>query len=149
MKVIRWTPTTTGPSLGLQDDIDQLFSGYFARAPREADVASVFTPAVDIEETLDEYVLRADLPGVSQADVKVSLLGDTLTLRGERRHADAKQDATWRHSERIHGAFERAFKLSRSVDANRVSASYRDGVLEVHVPKAEGSRMREIEVKVG
>lgn len=148
MKLIRWTPAS-GPAFGLQDDIDRVFSGYFSRTPQSADAASFLSPAVDIEETMDEYVLRADLPGMSQADVKVSLLGDVLTLRGERKRSESKQDATWRHSERSYGTFERTFKLTRSVSADRVSATYRDGVLEVHIPKAEEARMREIEVQVG
>jgi len=145
MTLIRWTPK----SQAFQDDIDRVFSGIFARAPLQADVPSFYAPSVDIEETPDEYVLRADLPGMSQKDVKVSLLGDILTLRGERKREDAKPDTTLRHNERAYGSFERTFKLTRSVNGDRVSATYRDGVLEVHVPKAEEARMREIEVQVG
>lgn len=148
MKLIRWTPASAA-SFGLQNDVDRLFSGYFARTPQSADAATSLAPAVDVEETMDEYVLRADLPGVAQADVKVSMLADVLTLRGERKRPESKQDAELRHSERSYGTFERTFKLTRSVSADRVHATYRDGVLEVHIPKAEEARMREIEVQVG
>lgn len=149
MTLIRWTPKVARNCVGFHDEVEQVFSGYFARVPHRADVASVHAPAVDIEETTDEYILRADLPGISQKDVKVSLLGDILTLRGERKREDAEPKATWRHTERAWGPFERTFKLTRSVRSDHVSAAYRDGVLEVHIPKAEEARMREIEVQVG
>ncbi len=148
MKLIRWTPNS-GSSLGLHDDIDRLFSGYFSRTPQSAEAATVLAPAVDIEETQDAYVLKADLPGMTQADVKVSLLGDVLTLRGERKRPEPGHESAWRHSERSYGTFERTFKLTRSVRADGVQATYRDGVLEVKVPKAEEARTREIEVQVG
>ena len=103
---------------------------------------------VDIEETADEFVIKADLPGVTQKDVKVSLLGDTLTIRGERRQESEKKDGSAHRTERMHGMFERTFRLGTPVRSDRVSAQYRDGVLEVHVPKAEEAKLREVEVQV-
>jgi HSP20 family protein len=104
---------------------------------------------VDIEETPDAFVLRADLPGMSQKDVKVVLTGDVLTLRGERKRETTKSEGTCHRCERVHGAFERTFTLTSPVRADQVKATYRDGVLEVLVPKAEEARVREIEVQVG
>src|SRR5580765_4677877 len=80
MTITRWSPLTLSPARGLSGaDLDQLFDGLFTQTPARGDVAPVFAPAVDIEETADEFVFKADLPGVSQKDVKVNLLGDTLT----------------------------------------------------------------------
>jgi HSP20 family protein len=105
-------------------------------------------PVVDIEETPEQFVLRMDLPGVAQKDVKVHVMGDTLTIRGERRQSGTEKDGNWLRCERSHGVFERAFTLGAPVRADQVKASYRDGVLEVSVPKAEEARLREVEVKI-
>src|SRR5262245_29484040 len=86
MAITRWSPLTLSPARGLlSDDLTRLFDGFFTSRPWQGDLAPAFTPAVDIEETADEFVFKADLPGVSQKDVKVNLMGDTLTIRGERK----------------------------------------------------------------
>ena len=92
--------------------------------------------------------MRADLPGMSQKDVKVSVMGDTLTIRGERRQASTHKEGNLRRTERVHGIFERSFTLAAPVKGDQVKASYRDGVLEVRVPKTDEARLREIEVQV-
>jgi HSP20 family protein len=112
------------------------------------ELPDAFFPAVDIEEVGDEFILRADLPGVSQKDVKVSLMGETLTIRGERKQETSKADATAVRFERLYGTFERTFTLGVPVRNDKVRALYRDGVLEIHVPKAEEAKLKEIEVQV-
>jgi HSP20 family protein len=145
--LIRWSAHPARDLLGLRDDVDRLFEGVFeSRGPR-ADWPGI-TPPVDIEETKDEFIVRADLPGVSQKDVKVSLLGDVLTIRGERKQAQETKGQNLHRVERRYGTFERSFSLGVAVRADQVKASYRDGVLEIHVPKAEEARVREIEVQV-
>ena len=151
MAIIRWTPSPFAPArelFGFQDDVNRLFDGFFTRSPLRGDVAPMFAPALDIEETAEEFVVRADLPGMTQKDVKVSLMGDTLTLRGERKQENLKQDGNMHRVERIFGSFERSIALGVPVRNDKVSALYKDGVLEIHVPKAEEARMREIEVQV-
>jgi HSP20 family protein len=93
-------------------------------------------------------VIKADLPGVSQKDVKVSLMGDTLVIRGERR-SEKNDETTPLRIERSYGMFERSFTLGAPVRSDQVKATYRDGVLEIHVPKAEEARLREIDIQVG
>ena len=147
MTLIRWgsAPVTPIRDLTNFDEVNRLFDSLFT-TPR-GDLNAIFTPAVDIEETPTEFVVRTDLPGVAQKDVKVSLMGDTLTIRGERRQ-ESPQGSNHR-LERVHGSFERSFTLGTPVRGDQVKAQYRDGVLEVRVPKAEEARMREIEVQVG
>jgi HSP20 family protein len=152
MTLIRWSPTPFAPLRDLptiQDEVNRLFDSAFTRGPLRADLSAVFTPLVDVEETSEEFILRADLPGVAQKDVKVSLMGDTLTIRGERKREIGQKDGSHHRIERLYGTFERSFTLGSPVRNDQVKAQYRDGVLEVHVPKAEEARIREIEVQVG
>ena len=150
MAIIRWNPVTLTPVrdlFGNQDEVSRLLDGFFTKSPLLGDTAAAFTPAVDIEETADEFVVRADLPGVPQKDVKVSLMGDVLTIRGERKQESDRNDGGRHRVERVYGSFERSFRLGTRVSNDKVKAQYRDGVLEIHVPKAEEAKVREIEVQ--
>ena len=148
MTLIRWNaaPVSTLRDLTrFEDEVSRLLDGVFTR---RAPGNGTFIPAVDIEETTEEFVVRMDLPGIAAKDVKVSLLGDTLTIRGERHYESPAKDANQHRLERVHGTFERSFILGTPVGSDKVKAQYRDGVLEVRVPKAEESRTRDIEVQV-
>ena len=152
MTVIRWNPATLTPLRDLpiiQDEVNRLFDNFLTRGSFRGDLSAGFTPSVDIQETAEEFIVRADLPGVSQKDVKVSLMGDVLTLRGERRQEESTRDGSHHRLERIHGTFERSFSLGAPVRNDQVKAQCRDGVLEVRVPKAEEARVREIVVQAG
>jgi HSP20 family protein len=148
MSLIRWIPRRNGlQSVALDTDLDRLFEGFFNPALLRSDMGAL-TPAVDVEETADAYLFRADLPGVSAKDVKVTVHNDTLTLRGERKREEKSSDGSRHRVERAYGAFERSFTLALPVRADQVKASYKDGVLEVHVPKADEARPRDIEVQI-
>jgi HSP20 family protein len=147
MTLIRWNPGVRRDLTRVHDEMDRLFDQFFGGLPYRTDVGT-FAPAVDIMESPEGFVLKADLPGIDQKDVKVSVMGDVLTIRGERRQTATQKDGNLHRSERLYGSFERSFTLGVSVRADQVKASYRDGVLEVRVPKAEEARMREIEVQV-
>lgn len=147
MTLIRWNPSLLSPHrdlVRLHDEMDRLFDDFTGRTP-----ARLFAPPVDIEETPETFVLRADLPGMTQNDVKVSLMGDAVTIRGERQATSASNGGTVHRSERVTGSFERTFTLGTPVRADKVEASFKDGVLEVRIPKAEEARVREVEIKVG
>jgi HSP20 family protein len=150
MPIIRWSPngSSTRDLLGFQDEFNRLFDNFVGRWPTRADLGAAFAPAVDIEETPEEFVLRADLPGVAQKDVKVSLMGDVLTIRGARQK-ETKSEGSPQRTERVYGSFERTFALGVPVRNDKVKATFKDGVLEVRVPKAEEARLKEIEVQVG
>ena len=131
----------------IQDEVNRLFDGVLGW-PQNGELQTLFAPPVDVEESAEEFIVRLDLPGVSQKDVKVSLLGDTLTIRGERKSETNCKDGSLHRSERAYGQFERSFTLGTPVRNDQVKATYKDGVLEVRVPKAEEARKREIEVQV-
>jgi HSP20 family protein len=150
MKLVRWLPNRgNGSSLmTIPADVDRLFEDFFSPAPFHAGWPSA-APAVDVEETPDGYAFRADLPGMQPKDVKITMNGDTLTLRGERKREEKKTEGALHRIERSYGSFERSFTLEQPVRADQIKASYRDGVLEIHVPKADEAKPREIEVQVG
>lgn len=150
MTLVRWAPgyLPARDLIHMQDELNRFVDGIFSSRPR-TELTTPFTPVVDIEETPEEFVLRADLPGVQQKDVKVSLMGDTLTIRGERKFERESKDRTVHRVERASGQFERIFTLGTPVRADAVKAAYRDGVLEIHVPKADEARLKEIDIQVG
>ncbi len=146
MTLVRWSPARELTTF--QNDVDRLLEGFFRRGALRGDLSPIFAPPVDVEETADEFVMRADLPGISMKDVKVSVMGDTVTIRGERSGEKSSQDGSLHRVERSFGSFERSFTLGAPIRADKVKAQYKDGVLEVRVPKAEEARPREIEVQV-
>jgi len=148
MSLIRWTSRHPNAELAFRRELDRLFEDVFT-SPRARSEWSPATMPVDVEETAEAYVFRADLPGMQPKDVKVSLQGDTLSLRGERKREEQGSEGASHRVERSYGAFERSFKFGTPIRGDQVKASYKDGVLEVRVPKADEARSREIEVQAG
>ena len=147
MTLIRWNPASMRPTDTFQNEVDRLFQSVLA--PSNGKSTSNLIPAVDIEETSESFVFRADLPGVKAEDVRVSIEADMLTLRGERRALHSASEGSTRRVERAFGMFERQFTFNTPVQSDAISAVYRDGVLEVTVPKAETAKAREIQIQVG
>ena len=106
-----------------------------------------WAPAVDIRETEDAYEVMADLPGFDKKDVEITLENSVLTLRGERKWEGEQGEQAYRRIERAYGEFTRSFSLPTQVDAEKVDASFQDGVLTISIPKSEESRPRRITVK--
>ena len=133
--------------LSWHTEFDDLFRDFFqGRADRAA-----WIPAVDIEEQDDSYLVTADVPGLTEKEIKVTLHDGVLTLHGERKaeKEDKDQKGGSRRIERTYGTFSRSFTLPRGTDPDKVKAAYKDGVLTVTVPKAEEVKPKEIEVKAG
>jgi len=106
-----------------------------------------WAPAVDIFERGDDLIIRAEIPGVEKDDIDISVENNTLSIRGQRkREKEFDEDRTYR-MERVFGGFVRTFSLPRTVDASRISASYKNGVLELQLPKAEEAKPKRIEIK--
>jgi len=141
-KLVRWSPN--GDWMGVHGEINRLFDSLAGTT----EAAPGWVPAVDVRETGDEFFVRMDLPGLDSKDVKVSVFEDTLTVSGERRESTEAQDVKWHHVERYHGAFERRFQLGSAVQGDKVSATYKNGVLEIRVPKAEQAKPREIQIQI-
>jgi HSP20 family protein len=127
------------PFTALQREMNHLFEDMLRGVPRaaapEAVRAAAWSPDVDIKETPGGYILTADLPGLDQKDVGLTLVGDTLTIKGERKVEKTEKDDAWQVMERTYGAFYRAFTLPFVVDAAKVQAAFDKGVLTITIPK--------------
>jgi HSP20 family protein len=133
----------------VQSEVNHLLDTFAGRQPVGAmERSRSWLPAVDMHETKDSLVLKVELPGVRDGDVAVSIIGDLLTIKGERRWDDDVKDQKFLHVERAHGQFERLIQLPMAVQADKVKASYRDGVLEITLPKVEEMKPRNIKIDI-
>jgi HSP20 family protein len=132
-------PESPVPSL-----IDGLFNDAFF-APLRAPAA--FQPAADLSETDDEYIVRLEVPGLEPGDVTVEVLGDSLSIKGEKRDQHEAAAEGIRRVERRYGSFARTFRLGSSFDPESISAELKNGVLTVTLPKSEAAKPRRVEVK--
>jgi HSP20 family protein len=142
MAIVRYEP------LNLFDQFNREINRMFSGGPVQANTAQErnWVPAVDIREEENRFVLAADLPGVERKDVDVSLEDGVLTIRGER-HAESEEKREGIHRrERVHGTFLRQFTLPDTVNAEQISATVKDGVLEVIIPKQDKPEPRRITV---
>lgn len=127
----------------VQNRIQRLFSDLLA--PQQAEGLG-WTPAIDVLETEAELVIRADLPGLKKEDVVLEVSEGMLVLKGEKREEKEEARAEYRLIERSWGAFERSFTLPSAVEADRITAEFRNGVLEVHLPKTAKAVGRKVEI---
>jgi len=131
----------------LRRDMDRLFDSFLGRMPSE-EYAALWTPAVDVEETKDSLVVRAEIPGMSKEEIKIQTVGDNLVISGERKHEAEEKDRHFHRVERTYGKFQRALALPVEVEPDKAKASYKEGVLEITFPKSEKARAKEIEIEV-
>jgi HSP20 family protein len=149
MALIRWEPAREISSL--QQEMNRLFNTFFEApaGPPQGGGTRRWVPAMDLVETGEHFVLRADLPGLSEDDVDLSLEENVLTLSGERKvEHEAKGEGFYR-VERATGAFSRSLTLPEGVDGDAITARFDKGVLEVRIPKPEQRRPRKLQITVG
>jgi HSP20 family protein len=148
MTLIRWEPARELQSI--QSEMNRLFNTFFEpSAAGNGAVMRRWSPAMDLVETDEHFVLRADLPGVSEGDVKIELDDNVLTISGERKAAHEERKEGFYRVERAYGSFSRTLTLPEGVDAEGISANFDRGVLEVRVPKPEQRKPRKVEISVG
>lgn len=138
----RWEPMRE--MMTLREAMDRLFDDAFTR-PLSASGVSV-VPAIDLCETADEVVVKANLPGMTSDDVQITVASDVLTLRGELK-ADDMKDATYHILERRYGTFERSMTLPAPVQTEKSKADFENGVLTITLPKAETVKPKTISIK--
>ncbi len=154
MSLIPWqrSELNSGPTFGrlstLRDELDRLFETPVTQWARASGFLSGATPALDVHEDKDNYVVKAELPGMKKEDIDVSLHDGVLNISGERKSEETTEKTTVYRSERFFGRFQRTVKLPATVSADKIKAQYKDGVLTVTLPKAEEAKPKQIDVQV-
>ena len=151
----RWEPMMTrwNPFKELED-MERRLSTYLGRpairteAGKEAMTIAEWSPLVDIVEDDKAYLIKAEIPEMKKEDVKISVQENVLSISGERKYEKEEKGKKYHRVERAYGSFLRSFTLPEDADGTKVSAEYKDGVLNVHLPKSEKAKPKAIEVKV-
>ena len=144
--VEQWKPV--GSFSDVQGEMNRLLDTFFGQPVTMAVGDRVWAPLADIYENKDDLYVTFELPGVREKDVSLSINGDVLTVRGERRFEHDLKDQGYHRVERTYGKFERAMPLPIAVQADKVKATYRDGVLEIRLPKVEEVKPKDIKIDV-
>lgn len=151
MAIVRWDPAQELDSL--QSDMNRLFDTFFQARDGGGRVGGNgirrWVPPMDLTETDDEYVLRADLPGLRREQVEIEVKDNVLTISGERRSEHEDQGEGFHRVERSFGRFSRSLDLPKGVEAGAVGADFADGVLEVRIPKPEQALPTKVEIGAG
>ncbi len=145
MKLAKWDPFR---------EMEDMFDRYSRaidrprRGSQEVLAAGDWAPRVDIAETDTEFTIKAEIPEVKKEDVKVTVDSGVLTIRGERKQEKEEKDKKFHRVERYYGSFTRSFSLPDNVDESKIEASFKDGMLNLQIPKTEAAKPKAIEVKV-
>ena len=144
MKLVRWDPLQE--LLAMSNRLNRPVNDPYAQ--RTEDSFGAWAPPVDIFERQDQLVIRAEVPGIHKEDMDVRIENGVLTLHGERKEEKETKEVNAHLMERVYGSFTRSFSLPTTVDPTKVTAVYKDGVLEVTVPKVETAKPKKVEIKV-
>lgn len=146
MAIVRWDPFRD--LVSMQERLNHLLAGAQARWSEDEGYGA-WIPPVDIFERGDMLVISVELPGVGSSDIDVRVENGVLTLQGQRRRSEEVDDKNAYRLERIFGTFSRSFTLPTTVDPTKINARYKDGVLEVQLPKAEEAKPKKVQIQVG
>jgi HSP20 family protein len=154
MALIRWRPRTELDPFrdltGIQDEINRLFDWTLGRRPFEGAglLQGEWAPAIDIAENENSVFVKAELPGLTEKDIDVNILGDTLTIKGEKKKEEEKKEQNYYRLERSYGSFQRTVSLPSAVHAEKCRASFKNGILEIEMPKKEEAKPKQVKVNV-
>lgn len=126
------------PLRSLQSEVDSIFDNFFrgfSFAPAIVDEGGILAPKLDVAETEKEYQVTLEIPGVEEKDIDVSLSGDVLTIKGEKKAEEKEEGKNWHRVERSYGSFQRSFTLPDGVNSDKIEAGFKNGVLDVRIPK--------------
>lgn len=144
MAIIRWDPFKE--ILDLRDEIDRIFSETLGRWPRRRE-ETAWVPPIDVSETDNEVIVKADLPGLSEKDVEVLISGNYLTIKGERKREKEVKGENFYRVERVYGSFERSLELPAEVNPDKAKAQYKNGVLTITIPKTAKAKVKSIKIE--
>ena len=131
----------------MQRDVEDMFERFFGEAGTSSGTAAMFAPPLDVIDRGNEIVVRADLPGLTREDIEIHVEDGMLTVRGEREEQREENKDNYRWSERWEGAFMRTIPLPTEVERDKIQAEFRNGVLEIRIPKKKEAAPKKIEIK--
>ncbi len=143
-----WRRRVENAPASLRREFDEFMQKFFGSERLDWLSGRNFSPAVDISENDNEILVKAELPGIDQKDIEVSLLGDVLTIKGEKREEKEEKGENVHRIERSYGSFSRSFNLPCEVKIDAVEAKFKDGVLSLKLPKTETSKKKSIKINV-
>ena len=146
MTLVRWRPFRG--LYNLKDEFNRMFEGFSDRGIRQSEDGGVWMPATDIQETKDDVVVSVELPGMKKDEIKVMVQDNVLTIRGEKKQEKEEKDTNYHRIERSYGFFTRSFSLPTTAKADKIKATYDNGILQVELPKAEEVKPKEIPIAV-
>ncbi len=132
----------------MRREMDHLWDYFFEERPGRREEVGQWLPSLDLSETKDEFVVKAEVPGIDPKNIDISLSEGMLTIKGEKKQEKEEKDENYHFVERSYGSFIRSVRLPGQVQEDKVKASYKDGVLKVALPKSEEARKKEIKIKV-
>jgi HSP20 family protein len=146
MELVPWRPFREISSL--RGEMDKLWDNFFGERVLGKAFSDEWNPSVDISETENNLLIKAELPGLESKDVSVSISGDLLTIKGEKKKEKEEKDEHHHYIERYAGTFQRSFRLPVNVQSDKVEAAFKNGVLKITLPKVAEARKKAIEIKV-
>ena len=144
MTLVKWTPKP----MSLFDEMDNMVSSVFGNDWNFPAKHTDWAPAVDVKETDDLFLITADIPGLTKKDVKVNITDGKMTISGAAKVEDNEENSRYHYRERRYGSFKRTFNLPESINEEKISASFKNGILEIELPKHENVLLKEREIKV-
>ena len=147
MTLVRFNPTRD--LWRIRDDMDKVFNQFFSRPYEGTDFPEVdWSPRVDIMEKDNEFLLRAELPGLKKDDVKITMHDNILTIKGEKSGEVKEENNNFHLCERHYGRFARSFRLPNPIEAKKIDATMKEGILTIALAKSEEAKPKEIEIKM-
>ena len=128
--------------------MDRLWRSFFREGPLARTWEREWTPSLDLSETEDSFIVRAEVPGVVAKDINISLVGNVLTIKGEKKEEKEDKKEDYHFVERRYGTFSRSVRVLEAVESRKIETSYNNGVLKIKLPKSEEAKKKEIKIKV-
>ena len=142
-----WRPF--GELNSLRREMDRLWENFFGERPLTRIWEREWIPSLEMSETKDNFVVKAEVPGINAKDIDISLTGDVLTIKGEKKQEKDETEEDYHLVERSYGSFSRSVRLPAEVESDRIKASYKNGILNITLPKSEKVKAKEVKIKVG
>jgi HSP20 family protein len=142
-----WRPF--GELSSLRREMDRLWENFFGERLLTRMWEREWAPSLDVSESKDNFVVKAEVPGIDAKDIDISLTGDVLTIRGEKKQEKEEREEDYHLVETSYGSFSRSVRLPAEVESNKIKASYKNGILNITLPKSEKVKAKEVKSKVG